>query len=243
MPAWVRQQNCQTFSHLTMRTATFNLENLFRRAKVLNLRDSEKTTKLLDKIRQLASLLDEPFYTAPLRAEVFNLSAELREYIDIRKDFRTLGSWRKDTHTERTGFRVSRQAKGRSSWSGQIVFRFEDFSDQQRMNTALVVNSVNADIFCAIEVEGMEALRVFNRSVAATSYSEYIAIDSPNDPRGIALAVSPVFTSQASLPMFSISCPAPSAAFSAATAWSLRSTATRIRASTCSVITSRARWG
>src|SRR6187397_1052734 len=111
MPAWVRQQNCQTFSHLTMRTATFNLENLFRRAKVLNLRDSEKTTKLLDKIRQLASLLDEPFYTAPLRAEVFNLSAELREYIDIRKDFRTLGSWRKDTHTERTGFRVSRQAK------------------------------------------------------------------------------------------------------------------------------------
>ena len=185
MPAWVRQQNCQAFSHLTMRIATFNLENLFRRAKVLNLRDSEKTTKLLDKIRQLASLLDEPAYTAPLRAEVFNLSAELREYIDIRKDFGTLGSWRKDTHTERTGFRVSRQAKGRSSWSGQIVFRFEDFSDQQRMNTALVVNSVNADIFCAIEVEGMEALRVFNRSVAATSYSEYIAIDSPNDPRGI----------------------------------------------------------
>jgi hypothetical protein len=50
-----------------MRIATFNLENLFRRAKVLNLRDSEKTTKLLDKIRQLASLLDEPAYTARLR--------------------------------------------------------------------------------------------------------------------------------------------------------------------------------
>ncbi|PTR16221.1 hypothetical protein C8R31_102235 [Nitrosospira sp. Nsp2] len=92
---------------------------------------------------------------------------------------------REDRHTGRTGFRINRQAKGRSSWSGLILSRFEDFSDQQRMNTALVVNFVNADIFCAIEVEGMEVLRVFNRSVAATSYGEYIAIDSPNDPRGI----------------------------------------------------------
>jgi hypothetical protein len=171
-----------------MRTATFNLENLLRRAKILNLRDSDKTTKLLDKIRQLASLLDERASTAPIRAEVFDLSAELQEYIDIR----------------------------------------EDFSDQQRMNTALVVNSVNADIFCAIEVEGMEALRVFNHSVLATSYGQFIAIDSPNDPRGIDIGCLTAIASRTASRMSSIWCRKRSAVSSAVTAWSLQSTATRV---------------
>lgn len=108
-------------------------------------------------------------YTAPLRAEVFQSFRGIAGIYRHPEGFGTVGSSRKDTNTERTGFRVSPQAKGRNSWSGQIVFRFEDFGDQQRMNTPLVVNSVNADIFCAIEVEGTEALRVFNRSVAARS--------------------------------------------------------------------------
>ncbi len=48
----------------------------------------------------------------------FDLSTDLREYIHIRKDFSTLGSWRKDTHSHSAcaGFRAGRQANGRSSW-------------------------------------------------------------------------------------------------------------------------------
>ena len=55
---------------MKLRLATYNVENLFRRAAILNLRDSAKIDELLDKVRQLQRLLSREQYDQALKDEV-----------------------------------------------------------------------------------------------------------------------------------------------------------------------------
>jgi hypothetical protein len=59
---------------MKLRIATYNVENLFRRAKILNLHDTDKTDTLLDLVRQLQKLLDQKTYDDALKNEVFSVS-------------------------------------------------------------------------------------------------------------------------------------------------------------------------
>jgi len=172
---------------MKIRVATYNVENLFRRSRILNLRDENRSSELLAKVRDLQTLIDKVDYTTSVRNDVFSISAELLQYVDFRVDLGSFGSWRKEmvSGTQVTGWRIFKSCKGRGSWSGQIIFRDADFSDEQRKNTARVVKEVNADILCLIEIEGMDALGLFNRSALAKRYSQFISVDSPNDPRHI----------------------------------------------------------
>jgi endonuclease/exonuclease/phosphatase family metal-dependent hydrolase len=172
---------------MKLRIATYNVENLFRRAAILNLRDTKRVDELLDLVKQLQNLLGREEYTDALKDEVFELSHQLVTYIDIRKDAGSLGDWKKETN--RTGFRINKSCKGRGDWLGEIVFRAKEFSDQQRKNTGKVIKALNADIQCLIEVEGMDVLRAFNSQVLGTKkFKQFVMIDSPNDPRGIDVA-------------------------------------------------------
>lgn len=174
---------------MTYRIASYNVENLFQRAAILNLRDQAQSDALLKKVARLQSLLDKTTYTAALRNEVYELSSELIRYIDFRKDAGTLGAWKKSANGRQTGFQIAASAKGRDSWLGQITFRVQQFDDVQRKNTGKVVTTVNADLLCAVEVEGMDVLRQFNSQVLKTRrYAQFVMIDSPNDPRGIDVA-------------------------------------------------------
>ena len=172
---------------MKLRIATYNVENLFRRAAILNLQDTERIDELLDKVRQLQKLLGSESYTDELKDNVFELSHELVLYVDIRKDAGSLGDWKKEN--DRTGFRINKSCKGRGDWIGEIVFKAKEFSDQQRKNTGKVIKALDADILCAVEVEGMDVLRAFNSQVLGTKkFKQYVMIDSPNDPRGIDVA-------------------------------------------------------
>ncbi|MES2960190.1 MAG: endonuclease/exonuclease/phosphatase family protein [Pseudomonadota bacterium] len=173
---------------MKLRIASYNVENLFRRAAILNLRDTDRIDELLDLVRQLQKLIGQESYTPELKDEVFELSHQLVLYVDIRKDSGTLGDWKKEK--DRTGFRINKGCKGRGDWLGEIVFRAKEFSDQQRKNTGKVIKALNADILCAIEVEGMDVLRAFNSQVLAGTkkFKQFVMIDSPNDPRGIDVA-------------------------------------------------------
>lgn len=169
-----------------MRIASFNLENLFRRAKIFNLADSARSNELLGKVRDFATLLDQPSYTTAVKDQIALVSQGLSQFVDVRNDIGSLGSWRKAdvTHPE-AWFGIGRSTKGRADWHGELIFLMEGFDDVQRKNTALVVETVNADILCTIEVEGMSALGAFNRTLRGTPFAQYMSIDSPNDPRGI----------------------------------------------------------
>lgn len=172
---------------MTYRVATYNLENLFRRARILNLRDEARSQELLGWVRDLQSLIDRKTYTDANRKAIFDLSAQLRVYIDFRVDMGSFGDWRKQDSASGsvTGWQVFKSCKGRDDWLGQLVYTDQEFSDEQRANTAKVLVDVNADAVCTIEVEGMDALNMFNRQGLKNRYKQYVSIDSPNDPRHI----------------------------------------------------------
>jgi endonuclease/exonuclease/phosphatase family metal-dependent hydrolase len=172
---------------MKLRIASYNVENLFRRAAILNLRDTERVDELLDMVRQLQKLLSQETYTDALKDQVFELTHQLVQYVDIRKDSGSLGDWKKEN--DRTGFRIFKSCKGRDDWLGELVFRAKEFNDQQRKNTGKVIKALNADVLCAVEVEGMDVLRAFNGQVLnSKKFDQYVMIDSPNDPRGIDVA-------------------------------------------------------
>lgn len=172
---------------MKLRIATYNVENLFRRAAILNLRDTARVDELLDLVKQLQKLLGRETYTEVLKDEVFELTRQLAAYVDIRKDAGSLGDWKKEASGR--GFRINKSCKGRGAWLGEMVFRADEFSDQQRKNTGKVIKTLNADIQCLIEVEGMDVLRAFNSQVLGTKkFKQFVLIDSPNDPRGIDVA-------------------------------------------------------
>lgn len=172
---------------MKLRIATFNVENLFRRARILNLNDSKKTDELLEQVKQVLKLVDTNVYSDEIKAQVFAKTAPLLKYIDFRRDAGNFGDWKKVDGV--TGFRINTTCKGRGDWMGELVFKGDEFSDQQRKNTGKVIKELNADILCAIEVEGMDVLKQFNSQVLGTKkFKQYVMIDSPNDPRGIDVA-------------------------------------------------------
>lgn len=172
---------------MRLRIATYNVENLFRRTAILNLKDSNRIDELLELVRQLQNLLSRDKYSDELKDEVFVISQKLVGYIDIRKDAGSLGNWKKEDN--RTGFRINKGCRGRKDWLGEIVFKAKEFSDQQRKNTGKVIKAMDADIICLIEVEGMDVLGAFNSQVLGTKkFKQFVMIDSPNDPRGIDVA-------------------------------------------------------
>ncbi|GKX37070.1 hypothetical protein SOASR014_08090 [Pectobacterium carotovorum subsp. carotovorum] len=172
---------------MKIRIASYNVENLFHRTAILNLPDSQQIDALLEQVRQLQQLLEQPQYDDALKDKVFRLSIVLRPYIDIRTDAGTLGRWKKEEAG--TGFRINKSCRGRGDWIGEIVFKSQEFSSQQRKNTGKIITLLNADILCAVEVENMDVLRDFNSQVLGKKkFNQFVMIDSPNDPRGIDVA-------------------------------------------------------
>jgi predicted extracellular nuclease len=164
-----------------MRVATFNVENLFSRPAVLNMRDNERAADILAKIAELTGLLDLPSY-AGKKQRIEKLYDEVESYISI------------NIRSAKTGrFVITKNqgliAKGRTDWDGFVDLRRERFSDQQIKFTGKVIGTVNADIQCLVEVESADTLKRFNVDILGSRFSDRIVIDG-NDPRGIDIALA-----------------------------------------------------
>jgi endonuclease/exonuclease/phosphatase family metal-dependent hydrolase len=166
-----------------IRVATFNVENLFNRARVLNLRNNAQGDEVLVKIRELESELAKATYDKP---RIFSLYKELTKFIEVievrEKLFKRAGT-----------AIIGVKANGVGEWQGWIEFKRDDFNDEAPENTARVIRAVNADILCMVEVEDRLVLSRFaaqklKKSAGFRSYTYNILIDG-NDPRGIDVAL------------------------------------------------------
>jgi endonuclease/exonuclease/phosphatase family metal-dependent hydrolase len=166
-----------------MRIATYNVENLFSRSKILNLKDKAETQLLLSLVQSLQSLLDSEKYTPVIKDQIEHVSSQLFGYVDIRADIGGLGSW--PDEGKPGPYRLKRHITGKADWSGEIAFKDMPLDDEQRMNTARVIHAMDADVMCVTEAEGMAALANFNRNALGGLYKEFALIDTVNDVRGI----------------------------------------------------------
>lgn len=165
---------------MSTRFASFNLENLFSRAKILNFEDHSKATPLLAKVAALEGFLKKASYTAADKAGIIKLEKELKEYILIREDMGKLFTG--------TGMNRRVTATGKKDWSGAIEFKRAAVDEMARESTIRVIKEVKADVMCVVEVENRLILEAFNRdglgSGAKGRFDEVMCIDG-NDKRGI----------------------------------------------------------
>lgn len=171
-----------------MRLAVYNVENLFDRARVMNLDNWADGKAFLDNFAKLNAILGKIAYS----------SADKRRMVDL---FVKLGLDKSDT----SQFVILRQSKGkllrrarngkleiivdgRAQWAGSLELRDEPISEKAMQTTAQVLIDVGADVLGVIEAESRPALSQFNAQLIAarggTPYRHAMLIDG-NDDRGI----------------------------------------------------------
>lgn len=171
-----------------MRLATYNVENLFTRARALNLDTWTEGKLILEAYAEMNGLLEEAVYTDAAKARMLELMKRLG--IDRRNESKFAEL------RENRGRLVKRQlaggpqivAEGRGSWVGWVELRTEIINETATRNTAQVVRDVAADVLGIVECEGRSALMQFSYGllpgVEAKPYDQVMLIDG-NDERGI----------------------------------------------------------
>jgi endonuclease/exonuclease/phosphatase family metal-dependent hydrolase len=158
-----------------MRIATFNTENLFTRARVLNFKDSAEGDKILKKIADLQAELQKKVYDKPKILALYN---ELKEFIEISEE-------RGKLFKRSLSAIKAVAANGVDDWDGTIQFKRAKFSDTTRLNTAKVLKALKADVQCLVEVESRDTINSFSTDLLNTLKFGYNILIDGNDPRGI----------------------------------------------------------
>jgi endonuclease/exonuclease/phosphatase family metal-dependent hydrolase len=171
-----------------MRIASYNVENLFARAKALNLDTWAEGRPILERFAELNELFEEEVYTDDIKRRMLQLLKDLK--IDKANDskFVTLRENRGQLTRYSTigGTRIV--AGGRADWVGWLELKTEVINETATRNTAQVVRDIDADVVGVVECESRNALQQFSTkllpSVGAGAYEQTMLIDG-NDDRGI----------------------------------------------------------
>lgn len=176
-----------------MRLATYNVENLFLRARALNLDDPAQAKPILDQFAEINNLFEEAVYTDVMKARILAILAALG--IDKKNDSRYVilreNRGQLVTYTKLKGTRIV--ANGRADWVGWLEMKNDVINEVATRNTAQVIRDVNPDVLAVIECEGRRALKEFSSqllpAVKAEPFENIMMIEG-NDDRGINVGVA-----------------------------------------------------
>ncbi len=147
-----------------MRIASFNVENLFQRAKALDPEDWEAGRPALEQYARVNALLEEPVYTEQIKQEVATLLIALGlsekddggEYAILRQNH--------DHLVRRTDGQLEIVASGRADWIGWVELKTEPINEPAARHIAMVLRDVGADAQTVVEAESRLALSEFSES-------------------------------------------------------------------------------
>jgi len=170
-----------------MRIASFNVENMFRRAVALNLATWKDGKVILDQYAKVNSLLQEPVYTAAIKKSII----DALDTLGLKKSNESQFVILRENH----GHLLKRPksgpmqviAEGRSDFIGWVELKTEAVDEVATKMTAKVIREVNADVLAVIEAEDRIALVRFNDQLLKPIHSTYggIMLIDGNDDRGI----------------------------------------------------------
>jgi len=175
-----------------MRLASFNVENLFDRPRVMNLETWGEGKPILERYAKLNMLLGELRYTPAMKQRMVALMVDLglaksnaTKFVILRHNRGKLLKRSKDVQGEPV---IEIVANGRADWAGTLELVDEPVDEVAMQNTARVINEVNADLLAVVEAESRPVLSAFNTklltSLGGTPYRHVMVIDG-NDERGI----------------------------------------------------------
>lgn len=170
-----------------MRIATFNVENLFMRAKAMNLDTWADGKPVLTEYSKLNAIFQKPVYTATDKKNIVeNLkklglgSSDESKFVILRQNRGELLKRSKNKPPEVV-------ANGRGDWIGWIELKVEQVNETATQMTARVIKDVNADIVGLVEADNRVSLIRFNEQLLKpidAAYGGMMLIDG-NDERGI----------------------------------------------------------
>ncbi|WP_432141639.1 endonuclease/exonuclease/phosphatase family protein [Streptomyces sp. bgisy084] len=211
---------------MTIRIATFNCENLFRRPVVFGAGNDPIRDAVLGDFRKLVEILDHNTYTANDKTKIIELLK--KHSVDVSQEISTQTMMVNEPRGqakllkgEGRNIEVRAEVTGRNAWVGWVELVKTDLSWAAVKNTARVIAEVNADILLTVEVEDRLTLHRFNKQVLTGQfdvepYPFNMLIDG-NDLRGIDVGVfsrhpitsirSHIFDKKDSRDIFSRDCP------------------------------------
>jgi len=175
-----------------MRIASFNVENLFERAKALNLESWTPGKPILAAQAEANALFEEAVYTDAIKARLLDLLAALGLQRSDDSEFVRLRKIRGQLLRRPRSSPVQVVAAGRSSWIGWVELKTEPVDELAMQHTAMVMRDINADILGVVEAESRPALKRFSDALLAevhgAPYDQVMLIDG-NDDRGIDVGI------------------------------------------------------
>ncbi len=177
-----------------MRLASFNVENLFARAKALDTTTWAEGGPVLDAYSRFNTVAAHLSYSdedkSTMLAALLTLRVLVRTGAGVRVNPRPFGAWAL-LRENRGDFLVAPSnadprivATGRGDWSGWVELVTEPVDETAIRMTAAVIEDVAADVLCLVEAEDRPALVQFNTELLGGRYAHGMVIDG-NDPRGI----------------------------------------------------------
>jgi endonuclease/exonuclease/phosphatase family metal-dependent hydrolase len=176
-----------------MRIASFNVQNLFERAKALNLGSWAQSRPTLERHAQINRLLNKTTYSTADKKKIVELLTALG--LDKSDDGRDFARLRQNKgklikRPRRGGPEIV--AAGRGDWIGWVELKTEPVDELASRHTAMVIEEVDADVLGVVEAEDRIALKRFSEfslsALDAEPYPHVMVIDG-NDDRGIDVGV------------------------------------------------------
>lgn len=171
-----------------MRLAVYNVENLFDRAKAMNLDSWAEGRPVLERFAALSKLLGQVTYSDADKAHIAKLIIELGMEKSDTGPFVLLRRNRGGLLKRPKTGGVEIVADGRADWVGSLELRDEPINEHAMRNTARVICDLKADVLGVVEAESRPVLFAFNRqilpAVGGTPFRHVMVIDG-NDERGI----------------------------------------------------------
>ena len=178
-----------------LRLATYNVENLFARAKALNADDFAAGEPALAAYGEFNRIAAKPKYLAEDKAAMLAALETLRVLV------RTPGGLRRNPHPFDDSWALLRENKGeflvapddaepridadgRAAWNGWVELIKEPVDEISTRMTAKVIGELAADVLCLVEAEDRPSLVRFNTELLGGRYGHGMLVDG-NDPRGI----------------------------------------------------------
>jgi endonuclease/exonuclease/phosphatase family metal-dependent hydrolase len=172
-----------------MRIASFNVENLFERAKALNLATWAQGRRALERHAQINRLLNKATYRTADETRIAELLTALGlDKSDEGHDFARLRQNKGKLLKRPRAGPIQVVANGRDDWIGWVELKTEPVDELASRHIAMVIQRIDPDVLGVVEAEDRVALKRFSdillAAVGAAPYAHVMVIDG-NDDRGI----------------------------------------------------------
>jgi hypothetical protein len=147
-----------------MRLATFNAENMFERASIMNLPTWDDGRKGLQDFSRLTDLIQKQQYSEQDKNEMLTIMKQYKGLLtDGESKYIILNEIRGKLLKKGESPKIV--ANGRDDWIGWFELKQEPINEVAIENTAHVFHELDADVFCVEETESRTALNHFNEAV------------------------------------------------------------------------------